>query len=118
MVHSERLRSLLTLFLKDSLLAFLHERHKFIVFLLLGEVAEMPIGVLNLVDLGYLCLEGGVIPARASFLGLLKNIGEDLVDDVWISTVDGEFQCLILLVYLKQEWDLFDDGLLVADQEF
>lgn len=116
--HSQRLRPLLTLFLHYPLLTFLHEHQEFVILLLFGEVSEMPVGVLDLVDLGYLCAEGGLILARVSLLGLLQNVGEDLVDDVGVSAVDGEFEGLILLVDLEQEGDLLDDGLLVADQEF
>ena len=84
-----------------------------IVLSLLCIVSEMPHGILNsihkLKDISY--------PLMACASGLFEDLTEHLVNNVWISTVHSKSESLVLLLDLKQERDLLDDRLLIANQK-
>lgn len=46
-----------------------------------------------------------------------QNLRENFVDIVRIATIDGDLERLVIFLDLEIEWNLFDDLLLVEDQE-
>ena len=84
-----------------------------IVLSLLRIVSEMPHGIFNFIHK----LKDIVYPIISSAFGLFEDLTEYLVNNVWISTVHSKSESLVLLLDLKQEWDLLDDRLLIANQK-
>ena len=73
----------------------------------------MPHSIFDLVDSLY-DFEGAVGTFRVSFL---QNVRKYFVYDIWVSTIDSEFQSPLLLINLEQERNFLNDGLLISNQK-
>ena len=49
-------------------------------------------------------------------LPFLEYLRKNLVDVVWITAINGDLESLLVLLHLQQEWNLFDNLLLVGYQ--